>query len=217
MERVKCSFRVFDNYLEIIPQDGMKDNSIYEIKIKGLKQEMGHKTLDKLNLKFCTKLKPAYTTIPAVQSLIENCNIEEHTILYHIREASKYADYIKTCKDNKFKNPHLDRQVDAFQTEQFTRYKAAYECLLRFYMDNAAQVGVKGTLGDVSFETPSIPDITPLLSTLKDEVEKWSLALQGHTELRTGVYTAVKGAVAGSYAKRATGTQIPGPERSYIS
>lgn len=194
MERVKFEIKVFDNYLEIIPIGGMKDNSIYEVKLKGLKQDRGHKELDQYSFKFCTQLTPAYTTIQAVNSLLENCSISEETILYHIREASKYADYIKMCKNPKFRNPRLDKDVQVdFETEQFVKYKAAYDCLLRFYVDQAAEAGLKGTLGDVSFENkPMLTSITPLLNTLKREYDKWNLALQGHTEIRAGIKTGVK-------------------------
>lgn len=201
MEKVKYTIKVFDNFLEIIPCDGVKDNSIYEIKLKNLKQENGSNTLESETVTFCTKMTPAYTSLEAVKSLVENCNVPDETILYHIREASKYADYIKRCK-NAYGRPvlQLDPEMDHFQKEQFTKYKAAYECMLRFYMDKAAENGLKGTLGDITFDTTTkLPDISKLLATLKKEVEDWELALQGHTNIRASMRTGVKSSGSTSY------------------
>lgn len=211
MERLNYSIKVFDNYIELIPEGGVKDNSIYEIRLKGLKQENGHKTLDSETVKFCTKMTPAYTSLEAVKALVENCEIPEQTILYHIREASKYADYIKKCKAA-YGRPVviLDQDIEIFQKEQFAKYKAAYECVLRFYMDKAAEFGLKGALGDISFDTNTkLPDISKLLETLKKEVDEWELALQGHTNIRASMRTGVKASTGSSYDKSTKASSPP--------
>jgi len=213
MERVNFSIKVFDNFIELIPEGGVKDNSIYEIRLKDLKQENGHKVLDNETIKFCTKMTPAYTSLESVKALVENCNIPDETILYHIREASKYADYIKKCKDA-YGRPDIMLQSDVelikFQKEQFSKYKAAYECILRFYMDKAAEHGIKGTLGDITFDTTTtLPDISKLLATLKKEVEDWELALQGHTNIRASMRTGVKSSTGTSYSATAKAAEPP--------
>lgn len=201
MEKVKFNIKVFDNFIEITPIDGVKDNSVYEIRFKDLKEENGHKTLDAETVRFCTKMTPAYTSLESVKALVENCSIPEETILYHIREASKYADYIKKCKASYGKPVvNIDPDIEKFQKEQFAKYKAAYECILRFYMDKAAEFGLKGALGDISFDTNiNLPDISKLLETLKKEVDEWELALQGHTNIRAGIRTGVKASTSSSY------------------
>lgn len=219
MERVKFCVKVFDNFLEIIPCDGVKDNSIYEIRLKDLKEENGYKSLDAETVKFCTKMTPAYTSLESVKALVENCNIPEETILYHIREASKYADYIQKCKASYGKpNIVLDPEIDKFQKEQFAKYKAAYECVLRFYMDKAAEFGLKGTLGDISFDTNTkLPDISKLLETLKKAVDEWQLAIEGHTNIRAGIRTGVKSSTSSSYNASTKASQPPEfSRRTYI-
>lgn len=207
MERVKFHVKVFDNFLEIIPCDGVKDNSVYEIRLKDIKEESGYKKLDAETVRFCTRMTPAYTSLESVKALVENCNIPEETILYHIREASKYADYVKKCKGT-YDRP--DSDVDKFQKEQFAKYKAAYECILRFYMDKAAEFGLKGSLGDISFDTnTSLPDISKLLETLKKEVDQWELALQGHTNIRAGIRTGVKSSTSKSYKASSSASAPP--------
>lgn len=211
MEKVKCTIRVYDNFMEIIPLDGVKDNSVYEVRIKGLKQYNGYKTLPSETITFCTKMTPAYTSLEAVKSLVENCNISDQTILYHIREASKYADYIKKCKTMYGANKHYaHEEIHAFEKEQFAKYKAAYECVLRFYMDKAAENGLKGTLGDITFDTNTkLPDISKLLAALKKEVTDWELALQGHTNIRAGIKTGVKSSTTVSHLASSFATKPP--------
>lgn len=211
MERVKFSIRVFDNFIEIIPEGGVKDNSIYEVRLKDLKQENGHKTLDEAVVKFCTKMTPAYTSLESVKALVENCGIPDETILYHIREASKYADYIKKCKSFYGKpDLNLGSEIDQFQKEQYAKYKAAYECMLRFYMDKAAENGVKGTLGDITFDTTGkLPDISKLLAALKSEMDEWELALQGHSNIRASMRTGVKSSTTSSYTATSKASMPP--------
>ena len=214
MERVKFCVKVFDNFLEIIPCDGMKDNSVYEIRLKDLVEETGSKRLDSETIKFCTKMTPAYTSLESVKALVENCSIPDETILYHIREASKYADYIKKCKASVGRPVLvLDKDVEKFQKEQFAKYKAAYECVLRFYMDKAAEFGLKGTLGDISFDTNTkLPDISKLLETLKKEVDMWELELQGHSHIRASMRTGVKSSTTSAHT--ASGKAATPPEYS---
>ena len=49
VQKVNYDIKVFDNFIEIIPKDGMKDNSIYEIKLNGIKgvkgQYIGNQTV----------------------------------------------------------------------------------------------------------------------------------------------------------------------------
>lgn len=211
MERVKFTVKVFDNFLEIIPEGGVKDNSIYEIKIQGLKEENGTKELNKLNLKLCTKMTPCYSTISSVTALLGEIDIPEETILYHIREASKFADYIIDSMQVSNVFNIRGKDLQSYQAEQLTKYKAAYECALRFYMDKAAENGIKGTLGDISFDTGiTMPDIKNLLTALKDEIEKWKLALQGHnTDIRAKTKSGVKSSNKESYNRSTEASNPP--------
>ena len=173
IERIDFDIKVYDNFIEIIPKDGMKDNSVYEIKLKELSDIYGSKNLS-TNVKFCTALTPAYATIQAVESLIESCNIPEETILYHIRDASRFVDYIQEL--GKFDETNIPYEV-----EQYVKYKAAYECMIRFYVEEASSGGKKGQLGEVIFETQTRrPDISELLKTLKAEYMMWQDALRGY-------------------------------------
>ena len=211
MERVKFSIKVYDNFLEIIPDDGVKDNSIYEIRFKNLKEENGTKELENQTVKVCTQMTPCYSTIDAVKALLGDIEIPDETILYHIREASRFADYIKdSMKAYNILNIK-GKELQDYQSTQLTKYKAAYECALRFYMDKAAENGIKGTLGDITFDTGiKLPDIKDLLANLLSEVDKWKLALQGHnTDIRAKIRTGVKSSTRESYRNSTEASKAP--------
>jgi len=185
VEKVDFTFKVFDNFIEITPKGGVKDNSVYEIKLKNLKQLSGKKFLESANIKVCTAITPAYANIQAVNSLIESCNIPDDTILYHIREASRFVEYV---------TGQSYKEVP-FEVEQFVKYKAAYECILRFQIDKASLSGEKGQLGDVHFDNATKhEDISELLKTLRAESNTWMDRLRGYKfEGRAKPLSAVKG------------------------
>ncbi len=93
-ESVKFDIKVFDNFIEIIPKDGIKDNSIYEIKLKGIKPTNDGIYTGEESVKIITAMNPMYCSIMDVSSLLDVVDIPEDIVLYNIREASKYASYI---------------------------------------------------------------------------------------------------------------------------
>jgi hypothetical protein len=174
MERIDFEIKVYGNIVEITPKDGVKDNSIYEIKLDGVSELYGFKELDKVTVKCITALTPSYSTIPSVNSLVESCLIPDDKILYHIREASRYVDYIRDLDI-------IDKKNIPFEVEQYVRYKAAHDSILNFYIDKISTGGDKGTLGEVTFENQSkFPDISKLLGVLKAEAKRWEDALRGY-------------------------------------
>lgn len=174
MERVKHTIKIYDNFLEITPDEGIKNDSIYEIRVKGLESQTGLKKLDGLlKLKICTKLTPAYCSLEAVRSLTDSYEVSEERTLYFIREASRFAEYV-TKKE--YKEPNIP-----FEVTQYTKYKAAHDSLLKFYMDKASGSGIKGKLGEISFENSSqYPAFKDLLETLAREVRRWEEHLRGN-------------------------------------
>lgn len=204
MERVEFGIKVYDNFIEIIPNAGMKDNSSYEIKLKGLKELGGKRQLNK-SVTVSTGIWPAYTSLQSVQSLIESCDVPVQTILYHIREASKFVDYLKSRTYNK-------SDTIPFEIEQFVKYRAAHESVLRYYIDRSAQNGTKGALGDVQFDmSGKLTDISDLLKLLKGEEANWLLEVRGYkNEGRAKPVSAVRG---GNIQSARTVTDNP-PTRS---
>lgn len=189
MEKVKFDVKVYDNYLEIIPLTPIKDNSTYTISIKGLKSENGDVFSGKYTIS--TKLTPLYSDIYAVRSLIDGIDIPDDVILYHIREASRFVDYMKS-------GMKVDENNVPFEISQFVKYHAAHECILRHNVHTSSSIGMSGKVGNVSFEEKeSNRDISNLLDRLRKESDKWKDEVRGFKlEGRALLLSAVRGANA---------------------
>lgn len=197
MERVNFSYRVYDNCLEIIPDDGVKDNSQYNLTIKNLKSLDKKQVLDKKKFEITTAMKPAYCSIEAIKALVYDFAIPESTILYQIRQASKEADFINggPVKLDENGNP-------PFPVEKFVEVKASLLALTRAYVTGAAHIGLQGTLGQISFKNgDSLGDINTLIKTLRDEADKWQDAIRGYVFPGRNEPTY---ALRGNYTLRAT-------------
>ena len=232
VEKVNFTVNIIDNILEIIPTDGIKNNSIYEISVKGLKpyieknyidefsftlnnscldsdiELLKDKTFDNayvddIKIKFVTAMAPMYCQIMDVESLLEIVDVPIDIILYNIREASKYADYVfeaifrnsKYHYRNVYKEIKIDPNNIPFEVKQFVRYKATKDCLLKIYMALATNKMLEGALGEVKFKVrEEIPDLKKVLEYLDDEIQKWLDALKGYElEGRAITETAIKG------------------------
>jgi hypothetical protein len=200
MELVKCKSNATDKYLEIIPEKGWKDNSIYEITLKNIKDLNGNTITKTFTL--YTKLSPIFSDINAVKSLIADIGVPDTTILYNIREASKYAEYIKGGK--------IDENDIPFEVTQFVKYRAAHECLLNFSVQESTTVGISGKVGDVTFaDKETNRDISKLLKSFLDEVNKWMDGVKGyHNEGRAKMQTAVKGYYPSTYINQPVGVEF---------
>ena len=190
-ERVKFDIKVFDNFIEIVPKGGVKDNSVYEIRLKGVRSPNRIKVTEEV-VKFATAMTPAYCSIMDVASLMEIVDIPEDIILYNIREASRYIDYVyeKVNMGKKLKPNSIP-----FEVKEFVRFKAAKDCLIKLYMSLIADKTIEGTLGEVKFKNrESLPDIKDLLDYLDGEIKKWLDAVKGyHLEGRAKMKTAIRG------------------------
>lgn len=196
VERVNYDIKVFDNFIEIIPRDGMQDNSVYEVRLKGLRALCSGDEIEDTTIKFVTAMTPMYCGIMDVASLLDIVDIPEDIVLYNIREASKYAAYIFATANKKTKpNAKIDEKNIPFAVKEFTRFKAAKDCLLKIYMSLINDNVVEGTLGEVVFKTrDQLPDIKKILEYLDSEIAKWLDAIRGFDlEGRARMQTAVKG------------------------
>ena len=172
LEKVDFTAKTYDNYIEITPADGIYDNCVYEIRLHGIKGSDGKSELSNQKILVYTRISPAYSTVEAVKSLLYNCGIPDSTILYHIREASKFVEYVTDKKYN-------DNAVP-FNIFEYVKYKSAYDSLISFTVNGVSTGITKGTMGDVSYEKEvNIGDLTNLLKLLKSEVDKWYDALFG--------------------------------------
>ena len=213
-KKIKTNIKIYDNYIEITPEEGMKDNSIYKINLKNVYSVNGDEYNGEEIIKITTEMTPLFCNIIDVNSLLNIDNIDEEIILYHIREASKYAEYVY---EKVFKNKTINKNKIPIAIKEFTRYKAAKECLLKIYMSLVTDNVVEGKLGDVTFKLrDQLPDIKKLLDYLDSEILKWLDAIQGYDlEGRAMMKTAIRGYNHGrinpmtNYEKYTTPKRVP--------
>lgn len=221
IEKVDFDINVFDNFIEIIPKSGVLNNSEYVIKISSVDSLNKTKTVSDINLTFLTAFSPCYCKLDEVKSIVTNCGINDKDILYHTRAASKFADYLMTTVHigNILKPPPktIDPNNVPFEVEQFVKYKSAYDCILRLYVDKSATDNEKGTLGDVSFENQNrMADISKLLGALEDEVQKWQDIVRGFgIEGRSRPVSAIKSLTPLPQVKLSYGTPMQKIDLSY--
>lgn len=163
---------------EVTPHPYFLDNSVYEFKIPGLKAKNG--SPNDIHAKYITSPTPALVSLRDVTSLANGLQLDDESILYHIREASKYAMYL-VDKYNDL-NPAEPMNVNKYniQSQHFTvymfiKYKALRDCLLDFYIKEAAKPKkIKNQAGDLIYEHEyDLSAIKELLDDIEDEYEKW--------------------------------------------
>jgi hypothetical protein len=180
-----------ENTIEIELEDKLKHNSKYTLKLINIENIYGETF--SADIVFNTQMKPMYCDLDAVTSLIGEYKIPDDVILYHIREASKFADYIASQEDIL-----IDEDDIPFSVTQLVKYYAAHECLLRHTVDLSSSSGLKGTVGNVTFEErESTKDISKLLNHFCLEKDKWKDAMSGYGEEgRARMRTTVRGRYA---------------------
>ena len=167
---------VNENTIEIELEDKLKHNSKYTLKLINI--ENVHGETFSADIVFNTQMKPMYCDLDAVTSLIGEYKIPDDVILYHIREASNFADYIASQEGSL-----IDEEDIPFSVSQLVKYYAAHECLLRHTVDLSSSSGLKGTVGNVTFEErESTKDISKLLNHFCHEKDKWKDAMNGYGE-----------------------------------
>lgn len=190
MQNVKFDYKVYDNCIEIIPYDGIEDNCMYEIKIKKAKSSNGAKVLRNYKYEVTTAMTPCYCTVNAVQVALADLDIPMKDILFYIREASRSADHIngEPVKPDSSGRP-------PFAVEKYTEAQATLNALLKAYIKRSNNAGIKGTLGDVSFETTNtLNSIKRMIDMYKEDVKKWRDAILGYEfEGHNHMVSAIRG------------------------
>lgn len=205
MEKVDISYRVFDNCLEIIPKNGVQDNSIYKLTLKNIKSKEHHKVLNKKILEITTAMTPSYCSVESIKTLVDVFDISESTLFYMIRQASKEADFIYETTFGK-KIPVDENSNVPYPIEKFVEVKASLLALTRAYVTGTSEAGLEGTLGKITFKNgDELKNINKLIDSLKDETAKWQDAIRGYTFDGKNSPTY---ALRGNYSIRATPLNI---------
>ena len=197
MEKIKFHYTIDDNILILTPEKKIQDNSLYTIKIKELYSKINKEQQTKdLKIEVTSKMTPAYCTLNDVYFLHEMFNIPEKQILYDIREASKYADYMRDAKE-----PAEGKDI-TLPMREFVKTKVTMDLLTRAYITKAAGYGTRGTLGVITYQDTENYNnsIGDLLDRLKNTLKGWSEALKGYER---------EGRVTPKYSKKAFNQSEP--------
>lgn len=191
MGAVKHHSIIDEDKIEIELLEELKPNSKYTLKVIAVENIYGDTF--STDFVFNTQMKPMYCDLEAVTSLIGEYKISDDVILYHIREASKFADYIASLDYQE-----IDEENVPFAASQLVKYYAAHECLLRHTIDLSSSSGIKGTVGNVTFEEKeTTKDISKLLDHFCKEKDKWKDAMNGYdNEGRARMQTTIRGRYA---------------------
>lgn len=158
------------------------DNSIYELNIPEINFSDGD-YVNKYKYTFLTNPSPAYVTIEDVLSLCRNLPIDKKDVLYHIREASKVADYW-AYHDSEFNEEASgfkklydvgNIKDEYYPFYMFVKYTAVVNCIKSFYIKAVSQpYKFKDALSDLEREEEmDLNAIKSLLDKLEAEADDW--------------------------------------------
>lgn len=201
MQTVSFTYRIFDNCLEIIPDEPVKDNAVYTVRLRNLKSKDGKEELPSAKYEITTAMTPMYCSVDEIKTLVDVFDIPESTILMMIRRASKEADFING-------EPVDTSSGIPFEVEQFVAVKASLLALLRAYAVGGAESGLEGTLGKISFKNgDKLASIKALIDRLRNAAKKWQEAIRGYV---------FEGRNVSKYALRGNRTLRPTPAHAIL-
>lgn len=178
----------YDDLPQPMPKERFKDDSVYEFKIPGLRPKNGPKK--DIHVKYITTQNPSYISLRDVTSLANGLELDDESVLYHIREACKHADYI--VKRYNEKKPYEPMSLDAktikednFTMYMFIKYKALRDCLLDFYIKEASQPKrLRNQASDLQYEHEyDFNAIKKLLDDIEKEYEEWEEKIVANTSV----------------------------------
>lgn len=174
MKTVSFTYRVFDNCLEIIPDEPIEDNAIYEVRLKNIASKDGKREYPNQKFEITTAMTPMYCSVDEIKMLVDVFDIPESIILMMIRNASREADFING-------KPVDTTNGIPFEVQQFVAVKASLLSLLRAYAVGGAESGLEGTLGKITFKNgDELASIKALIDRLRGEANKWQEAIRGY-------------------------------------
>lgn len=167
---------------QIQPKEEMmvefKDNSIYEFELTNIKGAQALRG-ENIRCKYISSPNPCYVDLKDVTSLANGLKLDDESVLYHIREASRYADHIvRQYNKDSMEQIILDKETikeDSYRVYMFIKYKALKDCILDFYIKEAAKPNrIKNQTGDLVYEHEfDLDRLRRLLKEIEDEYEKW--------------------------------------------
>lgn len=159
-------------------QPCFQDNSVYEFNIPNLKAKNGSPS--NIHVKYITSPSPCFINLRDVTSLANGLQLDDESVMYHIREATRYANFLidKYNESNPAEPIAVNKyniKTQHFEIYMFIKYKALRDCLLDFYIKKASEPNnIKNTTGDLSYEHDfDLSAIKELLDDIQKQYEEW--------------------------------------------
>ena len=182
---VQTAVSIDGSAIVLTPTSPLEDNSVYTVNLKRAVSVDGLQEINDYLFDITTNITPMYCETTDVQLVLGEYYIPAGKLMLYIKEASLHADFI---------NERSITEV-TFEVRQFVKYKAARDALAALYLLKASNGGVKGLLGEVSYEyANSFPGIKDMLSQLDKQIKEWEYAIRGYyNEGRVAPVSAVRG------------------------
>lgn len=161
------------------PLDELEDNSVYTIKVSGIRSKDGKHVMPDTSFSFMTPLSPMYCTVDSIRALVDSFGIPERSIRLYIRDASKYADYIRESSSSSSSSNSTESN---FAMQQFVRTKVVLDCLTGYVMassSNGSSAKYKLDVVEIQ-ESLNSAMLSKMLDSLRKDLDKWQDAIRGY-------------------------------------
>lgn len=171
-------YTIFGNRLEIKPTDGMKPDSLYEIRIKRLESVDGKKVLKYKVFTVASEQISNFYTLGDVNYLINVFDASDTEVLYALKEASQFAQFLLN------QIPGYENRADLpYLLQQFCKLRATLSLVSKHAVTTTTSGKVSGHIGNISFGATEsggssssssgngAPSLSDLIKMIKAEME----------------------------------------------
>lgn len=212
------------NVLIIRPIDKMnyKSNSVYTLSTPEFIAK-DNSIIEKASYEYITEPTPYYVSLNDVQGLAHGLELDDKSILFHIREACLEVDFWIHKMKSKGETEDMIVTRDNIKTEyypfyMYIKYISLYNCLKEYYIHAITKPNkVKEQLADLSKEEAyDLNAIKKLLDDTKKEADDW---LEWIVTITADPKWAVRGkyslAINNSFSRPYHSTGLTGYNRGY--
>lgn len=193
-EKVPFKYIIFGNRLEITPENGIKPDSIYEIRIKKIESKNKKKKLKYKVYTVASEQKSNFYTFGDVNYLIKVFGAEDTEVLYALKEASRFAQFLLD------QIPGYENRADLpYLLQQFCKLRATLTLINTNAVTASMSGKVSGKIGDISFSAEDssssgsnssskggAPSLSDLIKMVKAEMDLFAKLITDPTYMTMG-------------------------------
>lgn len=186
-------YTIFGNRLELRPVDGVKPDSLYEIRIKKLESVDGKKVLKYKVYTVASEQISNFYTLGDVNYLIDVFDASDTEVLYALKEASRFAQFLLD------QIPGYENRADLpYLLQQFCKLRATLSLVSKHAVTTSTSGKISGHIGNISFgstesggsssssSSGNAPSLSDLIKMIKAEMEIFEKLIVDPTYLTMG-------------------------------